>query len=527
MAVVLGPELDVFLRNIGQDLKGKTKINYVDPDTLLNAVSYQNKVILTLQENILRMQEREVKMQQSILKLEGKMVEFDESVKRIEHMENILSEKIPLLDKLNDVVQDHNCKLDLLSHRIEEESNTRRVLEEECANNISSLEANIDEERNRIEDLRVDLSHEKQVLHDGLRQQQDIANQQGAKIENEAKKLGTFVLQQESCNTQVDETIEKHGTWIEKQKNVDLAIIKTVQDELVSTVELHGKQLMDKMSVQDAQRKLDQQFREIVDHLQSALEAVEKDEGDFKSIIETLSSMCKTLRENKADKSDINALRKQFIENQLDIEESALGGVSQSTLSCLDNESLRKVLKEYTTKTALKKNLDCKMDQQRANEEFVRINRSLGILHNLVEELVRKQDLNVEENMLEFLHKGPDNLDKIGDTIVEDENDVTNDIGTSNRVRKKCSFPSSNLIRESSPLANIPANEETLRSFQFQRRKKGTFTLHSPTHRKCRPSSAPFSNVHREKTETLSKKYSLPTLITAVSSTIIPRTKKR
>ena len=98
MAVVLGPELDVFLRNIGQDLKGKTKINYVDPDTLLNAVSYQNKVILTLQENILRMQEREVKMQQSILKLEGKMVEFDESVKRIEHMENLLSEKIPLLE---------------------------------------------------------------------------------------------------------------------------------------------------------------------------------------------------------------------------------------------------------------------------------------------------------------------------------------------------------------------------------------------------------------------------------------------
>lgn len=523
MAVVLGPELDVFLRNIGQDLKGKTKINYVDPDTLLNAVSYQNKVILTLQENILRMQEREVKMQQSILKLEGKMVEFDESVKRIEHMENVLSEKMPLLDKLNDVVQDHNCKLDLLSHRIEEESNTRRVLEEECTNKMSALEANIDEERNRIEDLRIDLSQEKKVLHDGLRQQQDVVNQQGAKIENEAKKLGTFVLQQEAWNSQVDETMEKHDTWIEKQKNVDLAIIKTVQDELVSTIELHGKQLIDKMSVQDAQRKLDQQFKEIVDHLQSALEAVEKDEGDFNSIIETLSSMCKTLRENKADKSDINALRKQFIENQLDIEESALGGVSQSTLPCLDNESLRKVLKEYTTKSALKKNLDCKMDQQHANEEFARINRSLGLLQDLVKEVVKNHDLNVEENLIEILHKGPDNLDEIGDTIVEDENDVSNDNGTCNKVRKKCSFPSSNLIHESSPLANIPANEESLKS--FQRRKRGTSTLHSSTHRKCRPSSAP--SYHKDKTKTLSKKHSLPTLITAISSTIVPRTKKR
>lgn len=523
MAVVLGPELDVFLRNIGQDLKGKTKINYVDPDTLLNAVSYQNKVILTLQENILRMQEREVKMQQSILKLEGKMVEFDESVKRIEYMESVLSEKMPLLDKLNEVVHDHHCKLDLMSHRIEEESNTRRVLEEECTNKMTALETSIDEERNRIEDLQIDLSHEKKVLHDGLRQQQDFVKQQGAKIENEAKKLGSFVLEQESCNVQVDETLEKHDAWIEKQKNVDLAIIKTVQDELVSTTELHGKQLIDKMSVEDAQRKLDQQFKEIVDHLQSALEAVEKDEGDFKSIIETLSSMCKTLRENKADKSDINALRKQFIENQLDIEESALGGVS---LSCLDNEGLRKVLKEYTTKTALKKNLDCKMDKQYAHGEFVRINRSLGLLQNLVHELAaKKQDLNIEEKLLEFLHKGPDNLDEIGETIVEDENDVSNDSGTSNKVRKKCLFPSSNLIHESSPLANIPANGE--RRSSFQRQKKGTSALRSSTHRKCqRPSSAPMM-YDKEKTNTLSKKHSLPTLITAISSTIVPRTKKR
>ena len=51
----------------------------------------------------------------------------------------------------------------------------------------------------------------------------------------------------------------------------------------------------------DVDKRLGEKYREIVEHLQTALETVKSDEADFKSVTDLLNKMFQSLREKKSD----------------------------------------------------------------------------------------------------------------------------------------------------------------------------------------------------------------------------------
>ena len=105
---------------------------------------------------------------------------------------------------------------------------------------------------------------------------------------------------QDASNDRVDSSLRGLVEWKEEQKSVDVVTMRANQDDTMKAqLDSHEKCISTKMNKDDVKKKLDLQFKEIVDHLQSAMETVEKDEGDFKSITDTISTMCKPLRENK------------------------------------------------------------------------------------------------------------------------------------------------------------------------------------------------------------------------------------
>lgn len=79
--------------------------------------------------------------------------------------------------------------------------------------------------------------------------------------------------------------------------------------------------------------------------------SVEEDEADFKNVANALHGLFNSLKESKADKSDMALLREQMIKAQLN---SGPGGSNEGTL---DYKSLRKILSSYSKTELIEKKL--------------------------------------------------------------------------------------------------------------------------------------------------------------------------
>ena len=597
MAVVLGPELDMFLREIGEDLKGKTKVNYVDQETIIRACSAQNKVILTMQEQILRMQEVERGMQRALRALEEKVNYFENYTKKVDVIEEVLADKIPLLDKMNEVVKEHDAAIERHETNLKKNEAAFDAFRNDTKSKLLETTQDVTNIRSKINLLpKTIVISSRQVTHsaedegstvksvtggkhllvDIISQQEQHAYIQDESTKNIEERLDKHLTMQDELNIKVDNEMNDLTTWKEEQNGVDLIELKSNQDFMKASLESHDQELATKMTKQDVTKKLDLQFKEIVDHLQSALTSVEKDEGDFKSITDTLSKMCKALRENKADKSDINALRKQFIENQIEMEDD-FGGISSSG-STLDNEGIRKILMDYPTKETVLKLMNAKIDKKTAIPEFARMNAALQSMEGTIQKLV---DASADETLREhetydsksellkresiFSLNDLDDADDIGD--MEEQSSYSNQKSTSgfedetaemrqddidgfgngplhvmnarsigerigsnpeNKRKHKntrskqdeaCHFPSSNMLKGA--LNELPPNEEGLKRQKSDIIVDNTFVQGQP----IRPSSAPISNRNHPQQKILTKKLSLPAILTSISRTMRPRSK--
>jgi hypothetical protein len=104
--------------------------------------------------------------------------------------------------------------------------------------------------------------------------------------------------------------------WKEEQAGIDLVDIRRSQDAIKESLDTVQRDIFDKMPRSEVDSKLESKFEEIIDHLQSALNSTEKDEADFKAVTANLNQVCESLKSDKADKTEIAGLRKQFMQHQ-------------------------------------------------------------------------------------------------------------------------------------------------------------------------------------------------------------------
>ncbi len=570
MAIVLGPDINTFLLGIGEELKGKPKPNYVDTDTIVRALSAQNQVILLLQE---RLRDFE-KMKEQISVLEEKVEYCEGYTRKVDDIENVLADKIPLLDEIDGVVKLHESCIDRHEMQLQEQASAFdefkcdvRKQATQTAQDISNVRSKVNllpktivissrqvthsvEDEMGVAPPPVAKTGKEDLLVDIIAQQEQHAYVQDENSKKIEMKIEDHVATQAVIQSKVGEDLSSLMSWKEEQSNVDLVSIKSDQEFMRTTLNGHTVELSNKVSKRDVQSCLDDQFREIVNHLQSALDSVNKDEEDFRSVTNTLNKMCQTLRENKADKTEIKALRSQFIENQINLDDDfdSLGAIPSSG-SNLDNEEIRKILKGFPTKEAVQEMMEAKMDNEKAAPEFVRINLALQSLKQMVQRLssayasqstdeditdigsqfrIRESSFSIEymegKNSLQgnvsnvTMQHTPNKRVQVG-PIYSKVGEVSERRKSKRPKRKDTMFPSSNMLRGS--FGNIPPNEEAPKGYKKERRR--TRNNCSQDEYSKRPLSAPINATPASKP--IIKKHSLPEILTSMGKNMRSRSR--
>ena len=452
-AVILGPELDNYLRKIGEELKGKTQLEepYVDKRTIVHAVRTQNKVILALQGRIHQMEEVEKGLQKNVNYLLQKVEYFEKYTKKVTEIEDLLSEKIPLLDKICTEVQKHDISINRLETKISEQITSLSSFKNETETALSKtdkdlnelqdavdlmpetimisskqVEHNVDDETfDGINDTVKDENSTPQCLVDIIAQQKQRSTSQNKNIKMLETAFGEEKESQKRINGNVSSDVSSLLEWKEEQKSVDLVTMKNNQDSMKN--EFHTLENVVRMKVDkaDVDTKLDNQFNEIANHLQTALSSVEYDEADFKSITNALSNMCESLREKKADKSEVIKLRRDFIENQIDGHASEIpyGG------SNLDNSDLRSILTNYSTNENIQKALETKADKDHVISRLSKAETAVQTLERVVHNLITK-------NKQDQLHKAELAIEKMTSLLGEESEKHVDD--SNHNIKQDC-----------------------------------------------------------------------------------------
>lgn len=572
MALVLGPELDVHLRGIGEDLKGKTILEepYVDKKTIVHAVSEQNKVILALQTQVLQMQELEKAMQVKMSMMQDKLTYFEKYTEKVDVIEGILREKIPVVDKLDERVEEHSTYIENMSVEVKENAHDVNVFKDDTRDSFADVRKGIEALREDIELLPDSIiissrqvthslkdekgfsgstpnSHSNDILADIIAQQEQHAFVQDKNTERIEQKFDDHVVSQSISNNEMKKDIHCLVDWKEAQSSVDLKSMKKHLDNLQTELESSNTILSKKMSKGDVERKLEHQFNEIVDHLQTALSSIENEEADFKCITDSLSKMCESLRESKADKSELTSLRKQFVTNQVG------GGRGPLAGSTLDNEGIRKILSKYATKEEVFKLFDVCDDLDASESPIV------GKIYSKIDNL-RSMVLKLESvisNIVKYGDKGEERMDfeerqnpedsrpslrkrkknrninepprnrristiQEGDTEDTNHNkiqDMSISGSNSNNIQQNddgSNFPSSNILE--GVLSKVGQHEEVTSNDASPPLKNKQSSV--------RPLSAPPGNSDKSVPD-LEKKHSLPAILTSTNKTLRPRSKMK
>ncbi len=566
MAIVLGPELALFLRGIGEDLKGKTILEepYVDRKTIVRAVSEQNKVILALQSQVIQMRETEERMQHQLEMMQEKVTCLEKYTGKVDSIEAILSEKLPQLQKLDEKVKEHDGCIEQIT------TETRGVLSQNCddLNHLRKELKSMPEmivistrqvtHSNRVEASGIDISSNnsdvdhKELLADIIQTQDKRALLNDRQINGLEIKMDDVTSIQNERIDCINKSVDELTEWKKAQSEVDQEKMKKNQDAMILQIDECKESLSHKMTKEDVESKLNRQFDEIVNHLQSALSSIENEEADFKCITDSLSKMCESLHEIKADKADIVALRKQFIESQVE-------GIYPRTGSTLDNESIRRILANYPTKDTVLKMLEGKSIQHNgALPEIVRIDSRIHHLQSIIKQLLASisDETNVKPDSLKMLlallesditesyseeKSSPEN----SHPNIHQENDIMSSssrIETLNKAQRSSpsltsqfhsnrqksfnndnavQFPSSNVLN--GVLGEVHRHDKT-RPPSRQKKNKDINIISEK-----RPFSAPSNKVLPEANDNtgISKKHSLPAILTSISKTMRPRSKMK
>ena len=88
---------------------------------------------------------------------------------------------------------------------------------------------------------------------------------------------------------------EEHLARIQKKMDadadVDLSDIRRNQETITSTLEAVQAGMLEKTDKAEVDAKIEHKYEEILDHLQTALNATEEDEQDFKGATEALNKV--------------------------------------------------------------------------------------------------------------------------------------------------------------------------------------------------------------------------------------------
>jgi hypothetical protein len=440
----LGPACDDRLQSISDALLGKTNPEpVVDKKTLVKALQNQNEIIRLLQMQVFNLNSQVAQFNETFEKnssameaMGSKMAVMERSMEKVEEFETMMTAMDSKVGKLDGV-------LDAVA-AVEKQAEVLAVKQAEAVTSMESFKgeitASVEDTKTGIKTLHtanvelqktvVDMPgkievHSSQIFHDtpdgrsNLNLETFVNGFSSTLEEVQTQSVGmqAFVKDSSSKMESFDSDLmeELKGMtadfkgimeWKEEQAGIDLVDIRRSQDAIKESVDTVQRDIFDKMPRAEVDAKLDTKFQEIIDHLQSALNSTKKDEDDFKSVTGNLNQVCEALKSDKADKTEIAALRKQFLQHQsammsdmaanLDNEveggQHGGGGGPES----VDAGEIKEYLKHYLTTHQVHGELHKKADK--TVEDIVRrmngdVQNHQGLLQQIIERLNNSEQM--------------------------------------------------------------------------------------------------------------------------------------
>ena len=141
---------------------------------------------------------------------------------------------------------------------------------------------------------------------------------------------------------------------------------------------------------------------------------VEDEEADFKNVASTLHALFNSLKESKADKSEMNQLRNQIINTQLN------GSGSNRVGGTLDYKGLRKILSSYSKTDVINKQLEGKADKDFIASRLTHSSNMIDKILETIDELwfvIKKQESANSSNTSDDRGEDIDNKEQLTNTI--------------------------------------------------------------------------------------------------------------
>ncbi|GMH68208.1 hypothetical protein TL16_g04875 [Triparma laevis f. inornata] len=375
MSWSFGPETDSRLEDIGDALEGKKVLQepYVDKKTILMALKEQNAVIRMMQmaffKNNERMQiiEETFKTQtETINSLKGKVDYFENAVEKIEEMESKTADFTSKMESFDDIVlkvAEQGTFVSTMSNQLQTQTQQLSTFKSEITNTVESAKSDLTVLQTTQEKLETNVTTmsstieitSAQIKHETVGGEEVMLNEF---VNHTEKHLSEI---QEHVET-ADEHMKQSGAVMEKLDEGTVDDLKTMNTDFKALMEWKEEQA----GIDLVDTKLETKFESIIDHLQSALNSTESDEADFKAVTANLNQVCESLKSDKADKTEIAALRKQFLQHSTSMMGDSgavnLGGGGGGGLE-VDPEDLVEALENYMTTHQVHHELHKKADK--------------------------------------------------------------------------------------------------------------------------------------------------------------------
>jgi len=396
-------------------LKGVTVLEKprVSKKVLLAAVRGQNSImselladmkeakqeIKILKEARMRMQEEQDKLILTVKQHEDTINEQRDTIEELDQSMQIFREKIDLVDAMEARVNEHSQDIASITSKVDDLFTFKEEVSNELAYNKDFRE-NVLEHLDKIEDNIKDLPNtikisSEQVMCTAMSFEkedptltQTLVNINNTLADNEndldelkknLKEHWKFLINKAdiSYETKVDDltyVVEKIKAKQDEQDGVDITDVRRRLDELVNTVDEINQELVLKINDEDVDERIEDKYEEIVNHLHHALKAAAVDEEELKKISSDLNNAMEELKDNKADKREI-----QFINDRLlRIQEAE--GVREAEMIHMVKQSADMI------KAELESELNTKISQTDFDEALQNVVDKISTVTQLAEE---------------------------------------------------------------------------------------------------------------------------------------------
>ena len=419
----LGPAVDSRLEDIGDALEGRKVLEepYVDKKTILRALKEQNQVIRMMQMAFFKSAERMEQIEETfraqtetIGQLKGKVEFFERSLEKIEEMESVaenFKEKMVTFDETISNVAKQGEFVATMSNQLKTQTEQFSTFKADISSTVESAKSDLTVLQTTAEKLEtttkemgstIEISSS-QIKHEDPQGESillDIfVNKQSttlSTVESQTEDAKAFIAESSGVMEKLDsDTVENLKMmsgdfkdlmeWKEEQAGIDLIDIRRSQDSIKEAIDTVQRDLFEKVAREEVESKLESKFESIIDHLQSALNSTESDEADFKAVTSNLNQICESLKNDKADKTEIAALRKQFMQHQSAmIMDSSNVDLSGNGPESMDPEDMAEFLKDFMTAHQIHHELHKKADKVveenvgALGEDVAKIRETLG-----------------------------------------------------------------------------------------------------------------------------------------------------